>query len=108
MTSISRSNKAKKGSMMLVWGIEWKAPNFKLVLVIAESLDANGAQSQIPPMVLLINYIYTHFKCVVQKIGTLEMDSALGEMCVDGTLKPEHKILEVKGLTHIPYLAWNF
>ena len=93
---------------MLVKGIEWKAPNFKLVAVIAELLDPNGAQLQIPPKVLLINDIRTHFKCVVQEIGTLEMDSALGEMCVDGTLKLEHKYLEVKGLTHIPHLPRNF
>ena len=56
-------------------GVEWKAPNFKLVPVIAESLDPNGAQSQIPPKVLLINDISTHFKCVVQEIGILEMDN---------------------------------
>ena len=73
---------------MLVRGVEWKAPNFKLVPTIVESLDPNGAQSQIPPKRLLINDIRDHFKCVVQEIGTLEMDSALGEICVDGTLKP--------------------
>ena len=93
---------------MLVRGVEWKAPNFKLGPMIAESLDPNGAQSQIPPKVLLINDIQTHFKCAVQEIGTLEMDSALGELCVDGTLKPKHKHLEEKGLTHIPHLPQKF
>ena len=57
------SNKLKKGSEMLVKGVEWKAPNFKLVLADVESLDLYGAQSQIPPNVLLINDIRTHFKC---------------------------------------------
>ena len=85
---------------MLVKGVEWKTPNFKLVPTVIESLNPNEAQSQIPPKVLLINDICTYFKCIVQEIGTLEMDSALGEMCVDGSLKPEHKHLEVKGLTH--------
>ena len=79
-----KNNKAKKGSEMLVKGVEWKAPNFKLVPIVAESLDPHGAQSQIPPKVLLINDIRIHFKCIVQEIGTLEMDSALREMCVDG------------------------
>ena len=102
------SNKAKRGSDMLVKGVEWKAPNFKLVLVFAESLNPHRAQSQIPPKVLLINDICTHFKCVVQEIGTLEMDSSLGEMCVDRSLKPVHKHLEVKGLTHIPHMPKNF
>ena len=36
------------------------------------------------------------------------MDNALAEMCVDGVLKPEHKHLETKGLTHIPHLPRNF
>lgn len=93
---------------MLVWGIEWKALNFKLVAVIVESLNPNGAQSQIPPKVLLINDIWTHFKCIVQEIRTLEMDSALGELYVDGILKPKNKHLEEKGLTHIPHLPWKF
>ena len=72
---------------MLVKGVEWKAPNFKLVPTIAKSLDPNGAQSQTPPKVLLINDICTHFKCTMQEIGTLEMDSALAEMYGDGSLK---------------------
>ena len=93
---------------MLVKGVEWKAPNFKIVSAVVESLDPYGAQSQILPKVLLINDIRTHFKCIVQELGTLEMDNALAEMCVDGSLKPEHKHLETKGLTHIPHLPWNF
>ena len=36
------------------------------------------------------------------------MDNVLAEMCVDGVLKPEHKHLETKGLTHIPHLLQNF
>ena len=93
---------------MLVKGVEWKAPNFKLVLAIAESLDPNGAQSQTPPKVLLINDICTHFKCSIQELGNLEMDNALGEMSFDGSLKPKYKHLETKGLTHISHLPRNF
>ena len=55
MASGSGSSKTKKGSEMLVRGEEWKAPNFKLAPAIAESLDPNGAQSQIPSKVLLVN-----------------------------------------------------
>ena len=36
------------------------------------------------------------------------MDSALGELYVDGTLKPKHKHLDEKGLTHIPHPPQNF
>ena len=36
------------------------------------------------------------------------MDNALANMCVNGVLKPEHNHLEMKGLTHIPHLPWNF
>ena len=74
MASTSRSgSKKKRGSEMLVKGVEWRAPNFKLAPTIVESLDSQGAQSQIPPKVLLINDIRTHFKCSIQEIGTLEM-----------------------------------
>lgn len=93
---------------MLLRGVEWKSPNFKLVLATAETLDPNRTQSQIPPKVLLLNDIQTHFKCVVQDIKTLEMDNALSELCVDGILKPKHKHLEEKGLTHIPHLPQKF
>ena len=37
-------------------------------------------------------------------MGTLEMDTALGELSIDGVLKAKHKHLEDKGLTHITHL----
>ena len=104
----SNCRKARKELELLVQGGEWKAPNFKLVLAIVKTLKLNGAQSQIPPKVLLINDIQTHFRCTIQEIGTLEMDNALGELCVNGVLKPEHKHLEDKGLTHILHLPQSF
>ena len=104
----SSSSKVKQGLEILVKGVEWKALNFKLVPTITKSLDPNGAQSQTPPKVLLINDIRTHFKCSIQELGNLEMDNALGEMSVDGSLKPKHKHLETKGLTHISHLPRNF
>ncbi len=36
------------------------------------------------------------------------MDEALVELCVNGVLKPKHKHLEGKGLTHIPHLSQSF
>ena len=39
------SSKENKGSEMLVKGVEWKDPNFKLVPAIPESLDPHRAQS---------------------------------------------------------------
>ena len=107
-TTSTSGSKVKKGSEMLVKGVEWKAPNFKIVPAIAQTLDPHGAQSQIPPKVLLINDIHTYFSCTVQEIGTLDMDNALAELCVDGALKPEFKHLEIKGLTHIPHLPRSF
>ena len=66
MASTSESSrKLRKGSEMLVKGVEWKAPNFKLISNVVESLDPYGAQSQIPPKVLLINNIRTYFKCTI-------------------------------------------
>ncbi|GLJ49362.1 hypothetical protein SUGI_1044140 [Cryptomeria japonica] len=101
-TSTTSRSKAKKTSNMLVKGVEWTAPNFKLVPAIAESLDPSGAQSRIPSKVLLINDIRTHFKCTIQELGTLEMDNALSHLCVDKTLKPEHRHLEIKAIPNTP------
>ena len=61
----SSSRKARKGFEMLVQGVKWKEKNFKLVPMIVETLDPSKAQSQIPPKVLLINDIRTHFKCSI-------------------------------------------
>ena len=36
-------SKGKKGSKKLVKGVEWKAPNFKLVPAVVESLDPHEA-----------------------------------------------------------------
>ena len=100
----SNNRKVKKGSDMLVCRVEWKAPDFKLEHAVAKTLDPSGAQSQIPPKVLLVNEIHAHFKCAIQEIGTFEMDDALGQLCVNGVLNLEHKKLETKGLTHIPHI----
>ncbi|GLJ28350.1 hypothetical protein SUGI_0557560 [Cryptomeria japonica] len=101
-TSTTSRSKVKKTSNMLVKGVKWTAPNFKLVPAIAESLDPSGAQSRIPSKVLLINDIHTHFKCTIQELGTLEMDNALSQLCVDKTLKPEHRHLEIKAIPNTP------
>ena len=93
---------------MLVHGVEWKAPNFKLTPIVVETLDLSGVQSQIHPKVLLINDICSHFKCVIQDIGTLEMDECLKELCIDGVLKPEHQHLKDKCLTYIPHMPQKF
>ena len=89
---------------MLVWGVEWKAPNFKLSSTIVETLDPTKAQSQIPSNVLLINNIYSDFHYAIQDIKTLEMDGTLKRLCINGVLKPEHQHLKVKDLTHIPHM----
>ena len=90
---------------MLVRGVEWKMLDFKLAPTVAKALDPSRAQSQIPPKVLLVNNICTHFKCTIQEIGTLEMDDVLGQLCVDGTLKLKHQHLEAKGLMNISHMS---
>ena len=108
MKIASSSRKEKKGLDILIHGVEWKALDLKLTPIVAKTLDLSGEQSKIPPKVLLINDIFTHFKCVIQEIGTLEMDDALDKLCVNGVLKPEHQHLETKGLTHIPHMLREF
>ena len=45
---------------------------------------------------------------MIQDIGTLEMDEALENLCVNDILKIEHQHLEAKGLTHIPHMPYKF
>ena len=78
----SSSSKVKQGSDILVHGFEWKALDFKLTPMISKTIDPSSGQSQIPLQVLLC----THLKCLIQEIGTLEMDDALGKLCVNGFL----------------------
>ena len=86
---------------MLVCGMKWKVPNFKLTPSIAKSIDPVKEQSKIPSKVLLINDICSHFHYTIQEIGTLEMDETLKALSVDGALKLKRKHLEDKGLIHI-------
>ena len=102
------SSKVKRGSNTLIWGVEWKATILKLTPTIVETLDLSRAQSQIPPKVLLINDIRSHFKGSIQDIGTLEMDETLEKLCVNGMLKLEHQHLEAKRLTQIPHMPQDF
>lgn len=104
----SSSRKIKKGSKMLVRGVDYEAPNFKLSPTIVEMLDLVGAQSQILPKVLLVHNIRSYYKCSIQELGTHEMNEALSELCVNGILKPKHQHLEAKGLTHISHMPRNF
>ena len=68
---------------MLVHGMEWKAPDFKLTRAISKSIDPVGVQSKILSKVLLINDICSHFHCTIQEIGTLEMDETLKDLSVN-------------------------
>ena len=105
---VATSIKARKGSDMLVHGMEWKALYFKLCPTIVESLDPIRAQLRIPSKVLLINDICSYFHYTIQEIGILEMDETLKSLSVNGVLKPEDQHLEVKGLTHITHMLQNF
>lgn len=54
---LASNNKVKKGSKMLVHGVDCKALKFKLSPTLVEELDLVGAQYHIPPKVLLVNEI---------------------------------------------------
>ena len=73
----SSSSKTKKGLEMLVCGTKWKTLNLKLTPTILENFDPTRTQSQIPAKVLLINDIQSYFHCIVQELGTLEMDETM-------------------------------
>ena len=90
------SNKKKKGLDMLLHGMEWKEPNFKVCPTIPKSIDPTGAQSRIPSKLLLINDIHSHFHCTIQEIGTLEIDETLNALIMNGMLNPSINIWRIR------------
>ena len=90
----------------MVHGVDYKALTFKMSLAIGKTLDPAGAQSQIPPKVLLVHNICLFYHCSIQDLGTLEMNEVFNELFVDGILKPKHK--ETKCLTHILHMLKDF
>ena len=92
----------------MVHGVVCKSPMFKLSPTIAKILDPARVQSQILHKVLLVHDIHSFYHCSIQDLRTLEMNELFDKLCVDGILKPKHKHLEDKGLTHIPHLPRNF
>lgn len=44
----------------------------------------------------------------IQELGTLEMNEAYNELCLDGVMKPKHKHLEMKDLMHILHMLRDF
>lgn len=82
----SSSNKAKKGSEMLIRGAKCELLAFKISSAIAKSLDPASAQSQIPPKVLLVHYICSYYKCSIQELGTHEMHETLNKLSMNDAL----------------------
>ena len=53
----------------------------------------------IPPQFLMIQDVRCCYTCKVGSIGDMEIRDLYGKLCVDGVLKEENKIVEIKGLT---------
>lgn len=85
-----------------------EAPKFKLHLVVAEKSDPLGAHSSIPLKVLLVYDIRSFYHYPIQDLRTYEMNEAYTTMCDNRVLKPKHKHLEMKGLTHLGFMLKNF
>lgn len=93
---------------MLVKNAICKTPKFKLYPAISEEKDPKGTHLDIPPKVLLIHDVRTFYHFSIQELVHFEIDQAYNVLCENGALKPEHKHLEVKGLTHIHHMPRNF
>ena len=52
--------------------------------------------------------IHLYYHHSIQELGTHEIHEALNELSVNDTLKPMHRHLKEKGLTHISHMPRDF
>lgn len=76
-----------------------KQPNFRAIHSIIYKQDLFGTLSMIPQQVLMIQDVRLCYTCEVGSIGDMEIRETYGNLCENGVLKEEFKIVEKKGLT---------
>ena len=77
-----------------------KPPKFRAIPEIVYKGDPNGALSQIPPNVLMINDVRDSYTYKINEIGNFELREACDRLYENGELKDKFKITKTKGLTH--------
>ena len=75
-------------------------PKFRAIPEIAYKADPNGALSQIPANVLMINDVRDCYTYKIGEVGNFELKEAYGKLYENGIPKDEIKIAKIKGLTH--------
>ena len=74
-------------------------PPFWEIPKIAYKGDPSGALSMIAPKVLMIRDVRCCYTWKVGSIGDVEIKDLYSQLCDDGVLREENKIIERKGLT---------
>ena len=74
-------------------------PKFRPIPKITYKVNPNGALSQFPSNVLMINDVRDCYTCKIGEVGDFELREAYGKLYENGELKDEFKIAKIKGLT---------
>ena len=75
-------------------------PPFRAIPNIAYKGDLFGALSMISPKVLIIQDVRCCYMCKFVSVGDMEIRDIYNQLCDNGVLREEYKIIEKKGLTH--------
>ena len=97
MASSSRKTSEKEAFEVQLVSNEVKQPDFRPILEVANKNDPAGALSVIPPKVVMVQDVRKCYNCKIGSIGDMEISQAYEKLCMDGVLKEEFKVAEMKG-----------
>lgn len=75
-----------------------RQPPFQAIPEITYKRDPSGALSMIPSQVLMIQDGRCCYTCKVGSVGDMEIRDIYNQLCDNGVLREENKIIENKGL----------
>lgn len=83
-------------------------PKFHAIPKIAMKGDSMGALSSILPKFIIIHDVKRFYMCNIEEVGDYKIREAYDNLCNEGILKVEFKVVERKGLTCALELLKNF
>ena len=99
MASSSQKVNGKYSFEVQLISNEVKQLEFKAIPKVAYKNDPIGALSMIPSKVVIIQDVCKCYNCKVGSVGDMELRDAYENLCDNGILKEEYKIVEKKCLT---------
>ena len=98
----------KVSKVQLVMSDAYPPPNFHVIQEIIFEGDLMGMLSSILPKVIMIHNVRSCYMSKIGEVGDCEIREDYENLCDEGTLKEEFKIIERKGLTPTLEFLRNF